>query len=117
MATIRRLVIVREGKDGPAIFQELLERFKGELDATVEMPVQVLPIAWGVTEKPSHVGVVLTGLKLKKLIELKEWEVLPAIKERTTVVDMPEKKDGEDTKLVIEVALSQFGLRIHPLAD
>lgn len=117
MATIRRLVIVRDGKDGPAIFQELLDRFKDALDASVPMPIQVLPIAWSVESKPSHVGVVLTGLKLKKLIALKEWETSPTVKERTTVIDMPEKKDGEDVTLVIEAALLGLGLRVHPLAD
>lgn len=117
MATIRRLVIVREGKDGPAIFQDLLDRFKDLLDASVAMPIQVLPIAWAVTEKPSHVGVVLTGIKLKKLIELGEWSNLPNVVGRTTVLEMTTNKDGENSAVVIDTALATVGLRIHPLAD
>lgn len=114
MATIRRLVIVREGKDGPAIFQDLLDRFKEHLDATVAMPIQIKPIAWAKTEPTSHQGVVLTGLKLKKLIELKAWEEAA---KRATVLDMPDSDSKVDTETNISVALLSVGLHVHPLAD
>jgi hypothetical protein len=114
MATIRRLVIVREGEDGPAIFQDLLDRFKEHLDANVPMPIQIQPAAWAVTDPPSHVGVVLVGLKLKKLMELKAWEEAT---KRSTVLEMAGDDSQASTETNVGVALASVGLRVHPLAD
>jgi hypothetical protein len=96
MATIRRLVIVREGKDGPAIFQDLLDRFKGALgrDGGDADPSSTHRVGKDGSDFPRQ-GVVLTGLKLKKLIELKAWEEAA---KRATVLDMPDSDSKVDAE-------------------
>jgi hypothetical protein len=110
--TISKLVIVRTLKKNlsdPAV-QTLGTDFGKFFDAEVEMPIAIIPIAWGVENLASHVGFVLSGMRLNDLMKLKEWEADPRFAPVSTVLPLGETEDA------VSVALAGVGLRIHPLA-
>lgn len=110
--TISKLVIVRTTKPkvGEAAAAALTADFARFLDAEVAMPIPILPMAWSVENAASHVGFVLSGMRLGDLMKLKEWENDPRYAPVATVLGLSEVEDA------VSVALASVGLRIHPLA-
>lgn len=110
--TISKLVIVRTTKkqasDGTV--QALTHDFARFLDAEVPMPIAIIPMAWNIENAASHVGFVLSGMRLNDFLKLKEWEADPRYSSVATVLGLGETEDA------VSVSLASVGLRVHPLA-